>query len=138
MTGRDLERIPPGNLWVPRGEFGALWVAAEKLTSANGERGIADWVPAGVALTCRWVARAVSETANAQRLPVRAPVTGRRVLAFEEAIEAEYLAAETMLVRASPPALVRSQPGYVEAVSATLRWAWRATGSAPVLVPVAE
>ena len=137
VTERDLERIPPGNLRVPRGDFAALWVAAEELNAANGERGVLDWAPAGVVLTCRWIARAVSETSRGRRLPTPAPVTRRAVLAFEEAIEAEYLAAEKLLARPTPPALVRSQPGYVEAVSATLRWSWRTTGPAPVLLPVA-
>src|SRR4051794_14446878 len=100
VTERDLERIPPGNLRVPRGDFGALWVAAEDLIKAHGELGVTDWSAGGVAMACRWVARAVSVTANGRRVPTPAPVTSRRVLAFEEAIEAEYLAAEKMLARA--------------------------------------
>lgn len=136
VTERDLQRIPPGNLRVPRGDFGVLWTTAEELNAANGEQGISDWVPAGVAMTCRWLARAATETTNGRRLPARAPVTRRRVLAFEEAIEAEYVAAEKMLARPGSAPIVGSQPGYVEAVSATLRWAWRATGRAPVLVPL--
>ncbi|QSE86769.1 hypothetical protein [Rhodococcus koreensis] len=44
MTERELSRTRR-NIRVPRGEFGALWQAAEELTSANGERGIADGVP---------------------------------------------------------------------------------------------
>ncbi|SDG28091.1 hypothetical protein SAMN05216377_110140 [Pseudonocardia oroxyli] len=137
VTERDLQQIPPGNLRVPRGEFGALWTAAEELNAANGERGVLDWAPAGVALTCRWLARAVSQTSNGRRIPTPAPVTDRAVLAFEEAIEAEYLAAEKLLARPVTPAMVITQPGYVEAVAATLRWAWRVQGAAPVLVPVA-
>ena len=44
VTERELSRTRR-NIRVPRGEFGALWQAAEELTSANGERGIADGVP---------------------------------------------------------------------------------------------
>jgi hypothetical protein len=133
VTERDLERIPLGNLRVPRGEFGALWQAAADLVEAHGERGITNWAAGGVARTCRWVARAASELPNGRRILTPAPVTARRVLAAEESIEAEYLAAEKMLASATPPVLVSGQPGYVEAVSATLRWAWRASGPVPVL-----
>jgi hypothetical protein len=136
VTDRDLERIPPGNLRVPRGEFSTLWRAAAGLVEAQGERGITDWAAGGIARTCRWVARAASELPNGRWILTPAPVTSRRVLATEESIEAEYFAAEKMLALATPPVLVSGQPGYVEAVSATLRWAWRASGPAPVLQPV--
>ncbi|MFB9745478.1 hypothetical protein ACFFOU_30560 [Pseudonocardia sulfidoxydans] len=137
LSEREIGRIPPGNLRVPRGEFVALWVAAEELGSAQAGRGVTDWPLGGVVVTCRWVARAVTENGRGRRSPTRAPVTRRSVLAIEEELEAEYLASEKLLARPFPSVLMTGQPGYVEAVSATLRWAWRGVGSAPVLVPVA-
>lgn len=131
---REVERIPPGNLRVSRGEFAALWRAAEEQSTAQGERGTTDWVAGGVALTCRWLARATTDTSDGQRLLTPAPITKVSRLASEELIEAEYLAAETLAARTPPPAAVTSRPGYVDAVRATLRWAWRASGPAPVLV----
>jgi hypothetical protein len=59
-------------------------------------------------------------------------VSGREVLAYEELIEAEYLAAEQLGQRC--PDLLEHRPGWCEAIAATLRWAWRHEG--PVPLPV--
>jgi hypothetical protein len=136
VTERELARIPRGNLRVPRAEFGALWRAAEELSVAQGERGITDWPAGGVAITCRWVARVVTESTVGVRRPASAPITKTSKQAYEELIEAEYLAAEVLAARTPPPDLVRRRPGYVDAVRQTLGWAWRGTSPCPVLVPV--
>ena len=57
------------------------------------------------------------------------PATRRQVRAYEELIEAEYLAAEQLDVRR--PDLVEHRPGWCEGIRATLRWAWRHEGPAP-------
>jgi hypothetical protein len=136
VTERHLDRIPPGNVRVPLGEFAALWSAAEEQSRVQGERGITDWTAGGVALTCRWMARAVTETSDGHRMPTPAPVTKATALASEELIESEFLAAETMAARTPPPPLVATRPGFMEAVVATLRWAWRSSGPVPDLTPV--
>jgi hypothetical protein len=138
VTERELAAIPPGNIRAPRGESGALWIAAEQLSAEQGKRGVTDWAAGGVAMTCRWLARAVTESYNGRiRLPT-APITRTSKLAYEELIEAEYLAAETFAARRPPPVLVTDRPGYVEAVRQTLRWAWRANGPCPVLTSAAS
>jgi len=53
--------------------------------------------------------------------------------AYEELIEAEYLAAELLDVRR--PDLVGSRPGWCEAIRTTLRWAWRRSGEPPIVAP---
>jgi hypothetical protein len=135
VTDRDLDRIPAGNLRVSREEFGALWAAAEEHAMAQAARGITDWHSGGVLITCRWLARAVTEFNGHRQLASR-PVTPGNRLAFEELIEAEYLAVETLAVRRPAPLLVTSRPGYVDAVRATLRWAWRRNGPVPVIPPI--
>ena len=48
ITAEDLARIPPGNLRVPRAEFGAVWAAAERRCVEQGERGVTDdWYAGG-------------------------------------------------------------------------------------------
>ena len=125
-------RIPVGNLRVPRAEFAAVWAAGERLNREQGERGEGDWYAAGVAVTCRWLAGAVVQTQMGRRYLAYSPVTDRNVRAYEELIEAEFLAAEGLDLRR--PGLVVSQPGWCEAVRATLRWAWRRDGPPPLAV----
>ena len=56
--------------------------------------------------------------------PARAPVSNRTAAAHEELIEYEVLAAER-LARSHPDWL---DPGWIEAVMATLAWAWKRHG----------
>lgn len=122
--------VPVGNLRVPLAEFGALWADAERLNRAQGRRPDPDWYPAAVVVTCEWLAGAVVEDATGRRELAPAPATRRRVRAFEEQIEAEYLAAEQLDVHR--PDLVEHQPGWCEGIRATLRWAWRRNGPRPL------
>jgi hypothetical protein len=62
-------------------------------------------------------------------------VTRRSVRAYEEVIEAEFLAAERLDQRR--PDLVVARPGWCEAIRATLRWAWRHDWPPPLAVPPA-
>lgn len=129
VTEDAVAHIPPGNLRVPRAEFAALWAAAERLSQeAAGQRVVA-WYPAGVAVTCRWLAGAIVDDQFGRR-PAESPVTNRSERAYEELIEAEYLAAELLPTRR--PGLARRQPGWSEGVRDTLRWAWRRQGPAPL------
>jgi hypothetical protein len=132
VTERDLRRIPSGNLRVGLAEFGAVWSAAEEQAAAKARHGVTDWAAGGVRMTSRWLAGAVTESRGGRRrLPV-APITRTTSPAIEERIEAEYLAAVALAAKADS-ALVSDRPGFIEAVVATLRWAWRRSGPAPRL-----
>jgi hypothetical protein len=136
VTELLLDRVPVGNLRVPRAEFGALWAEAERLNDEQAGRPDPDWYPAGVAVTCEWLAGAVVEDSMGRRELAPAPVTRRRVRAYEELIEAEYLAAEQLDVRR--PDLMVHQPGWCEGIRATLRWAWRHDGPRPLAASIAR
>jgi hypothetical protein len=133
VTEADIARVPVGNLRVPRVEFGAVWAAAERRNTEQGERGITDWYAAAVVVTCRWLAGATVRPSTGRPFVVYAPVTRRTTRAYEELIEAEFLAAERLAQRR--PDLVASRPGWCEAIRATLRWAWRHDGPPPLIVP---
>jgi hypothetical protein len=134
VTEHDIACIPVCNLHVPRDEFVAVWVAAEQRNTEQAERGVSDWYAGGVAVTCQWLAGAVVRAGNGRRFVAYSPVTGRSTTAYEELIEAEYLAAELLDVRR--PDLLEHRPGWCEAIRATLRWAWRRSGPPPLTVPV--
>jgi hypothetical protein len=134
VTQLDVRRIPMGNLRVSRDDFVAVWVAAERRCSELGEPGVTDnWYPAGVAVTCAWIATATVRLESGRSFAARSPVTRTTASAYEELIEAEYLAAEQLDVRR--PDLLASRPGWCEGIRATLRWAWRHSGPVPFPVP---
>ncbi|MHA6784697.1 hypothetical protein ACVGOW_27420 [Pseudonocardia saturnea] len=129
MTRHHVARIPVGNIRVSRDEFAAVWAAAEHRC---GRSGTDDWYPAGVAVTCAWIATATVRPVSGRSFAARSPVTRTTALAYEELIEAEYLAAEQLDARR--PDLLESRPGWCEGIRATLRWAWRHSGPAPLPV----
>jgi hypothetical protein len=131
LTEADIARVPVGNLRVPRAVFGAVWAASEDRDWAAAA-GVAPWYRAGVAATCRWLAGARVQSVIGGRRLAPSPVGSREVLAYEELIEAEYLAAEQLGQRW--PDLVEHRPGWCEGIAATLRWAWRHQGPAPLPV----
>lgn len=135
VTEREIARIPATNLRVPREEFARLWLLAQQRSRLMSRQGVTDWYAVGVVVTCRWVARTTVEL-NGRRFLATRPVGGGDQPAYEELIEEEYLTAETMLARQPPPLKVANRPGFVEAVSATLRWSWRCSGQCPVIAPV--
>lgn len=131
LTARVIGEIPRGNLRVPRAEFVRVWGEAERLNDESSGSG--DWYVVGVLRTCRWVAGAmvVFEYPHGPvSRPAAAPVTHSRERAHEELIEAETLAAERMSVRL--PGGIEDQPGWLEAVVATLAWVWRGSGVPPL------
>lgn len=130
VTDADVAAIPVHNLRVPRDEFVAVWRAASARDHEDTSRGGRGWYAAGVAATCRWLATAPSRLANGLAGPTPAPATRRTAMAYEELIEAEFLAAERLEERR--PHLARSRPGWCEGIRATLRWAWRSEGSPPL------
>lgn len=134
VTENDIRRIPVRNLRVPLEDFVTVWSTVEQLATKQAERRIVDWYTGGVLVTCQWIARAVVRPAlgGPWRL-ARPPVSGHDERAYEELIEAEYLAAELLDVRR--PDLLESRPGWCEGIQATLRWAWRHSGPPPISVP---
>ena len=129
VTARLAEEIPRGNLRVSRTEFVLLWRLAEHLA----ESGRADWYVAGVAATCRWLACAAVPSVVGGMEPAWAPVTGPSGVAHEELIAAELMAAEVAAVR--NPAGIEGQPGWLEGILTTLRWAWAGSTRAPLETP---
>ena len=95
VTASLLDRVPVGNLRVPRTEFGALWVAAERINAEQTERPDPDWYPAAVAVTCRWLAGAVVQDRTGRRTLAPSPATRRPARAYEELIEADSSAVTT-------------------------------------------
>jgi hypothetical protein len=132
VTEAMLARVPAGNLRVPRAEFAALWVEAERLNIEQAGRPETDWYPGAVAVTCRWLAGAIVEDGRGRRSPARAPATRGQARAYEELIEAEYLAAEQLDLRR--PDLAVHRPGWCDGIRATLRWVWRRNGPCPLLL----
>lgn len=131
VTHADIVSIPSNNLRVPRSAFAELWLAASRRGAKQGEMGVTDWYAGAVALTCRWLAAAPTRNSRGGGL-TRSPATRRRLLAYEELIEEEFLAAQD-LERRRPDLAAR--PGWCEGVRATLRWAWRAQGPPPLELP---
>ena len=129
VTARAIENVPRGNLHVSRDDFVALWRLVEHL----GEARPADWYTAGVAATCRWLARAAVPSILGGWELARAPITRRSNLAHEELIEAERLAAELEVIR--HPGGIEGRPGWLEGIVATLQWAWAGSSGAPLEVP---
>lgn len=118
------------NIRVPAADFGAVWSAAERRSATQAARGVTDWYAGGVVVTCRWLAGAILADRTGRRQLPYSPATERSARAYEELIEAEYLAAEGLdLAR---PDLVEYRPGWCEGIRATLRWAWRCNGPAPL------
>jgi len=132
VSAADVARIPAGNLRVPVADFAALWRAAERHQEERARRHVADWYAAGVVMTCRWLAAATVRPAAGPWRPARSPVTERTAPAYEELIEAECLAAETLAARRPVPGWLAEQPGWLDAVLATLNWAWRRSGVPPM------
>lgn len=128
MTPPDIDtaRVRAGNVRVPHQEFFAIWREARDVESAAD--GAHDWYAAAVALTCRWMAATPLQTALCGGLP-RSPATERACLANEDLIEAEWRAAQQLELHR--PELA-SRPGWCDGVRATLRWAWRQEGPAPL------
>lgn len=125
-------KIPRGNIRVSRDEFGALWRAAEAFHDERVRNRVGDWYGAGVVMTCRWLARATVRPPEGRPYMAFSPVTERDALAIEELIQAELLAAEKMALRRPVPVRVLNRPGWLDAVIATLNWAWLRRGEPPV------
>ncbi|GAA4978194.1 hypothetical protein GCM10025792_24020 [Pseudonocardia tropica] len=127
-----MEKVPAENLRVARTEFAAVWSAAEKRSAERAEAGVLDWYAAAVRATCEWMACAVYRPPWGRPHPAEAPVTRTRASAYEELIDAEYLAAQRF--EELYPSRAARAPGWGDGTRATLRWAWRGQGPPPIEV----
>jgi hypothetical protein len=135
VTDADVAAMPARNVRVPLSDFVAVWRAASDRDHDDSSRGGEGWYAAAVATTCRWLATAPSRLQNGLADSTPAPATRRTAMAYEELIEAEFLAAERL--EELRPDLARSRPGWCEGVRATLRWAWRRQGPPPLDLEIA-
>ena len=133
VSAADIDRIPAGNVRVPRAEFGVLWQTAERSHDEQVRRGVLDWYGAGVVETCRWLANAIVGPKTRPWRLAPSPVTERVTVAYPELIEAECVAAENLATRRPVPTRRKYRPGWIEAVVTTLNWAWRRHGSPPLV-----
>lgn len=127
VTAADIAKIPARNLHVPRGEFVAVWIAAERQAVEKN-----DWYSAGVVAACRWLARAQVRPETGPWYMAPAPVTRRQESAYEELIEAECLKAELLYFRRPVPQWLQNRPGWARGIFVTLNWAWRHQGQPPI------
>ncbi len=132
VSGADVARVPAGNLRVSRDEFAVVWSAAEAHQEEQAGRHVTDWYGGGVVVTCRWVATAIVRPPDGPWRPAKSPVTRRSNQAYEELIEAEYLAAERLAMRRPVPAWLAERPGWIEAILATLDWCWHGSKHPPM------
>jgi hypothetical protein len=121
-----------GNLRVRREEFATVWSAAEAHEEEQAARRVTDWYTGAVVVTCRWVATAIVRPVAGPWWPAKSPITGRSNQAYEELIEAEYLAAERLAMRCPVPGWLAERPGWIEAILATLDWCWRGSKLSPI------
>jgi hypothetical protein len=136
ITDEMIQQIPAGNLRVRRADFAAVWAEGERILDNDQTDRSGDWYVTGVVITCRWLACAIVPGLHDRMEPARAPITYRTASAHEELIEAETQIAERRLARW--PQGMASQPGWLEAVQATLSWAWRGIGTPPLEIRRAD
>ena len=110
-----------------------MWAFAEQQSREHAEEGGTDWYAGAVALTCRWLAGAAYVPPRGVAEAARSPITFSAAAANEELIEREFQAAE--LLKTRDPRLAADRPGWCEGIQATLRWAWRRQGPAPLDTP---
>jgi hypothetical protein len=122
VSAEAIAKVPGENLRVSRREFGALWALAENLGGQPGDGG--EYL-LGVILTCEWLADQPVPSVLPSRVAEMpgSPLTRRLQRPMPETIESELLAAHAR--RGGRPELARG-------VAATLEWAWRGKGRAPL------
>ena len=127
VSSAAVAKVPSLNLRVSRAEFGTLWAFAEHLATQPGPD--YDFL-VGVVFTCRWLAAQPvwSDLISRAEMPA-APLTGRQHAAMSETVEAELVSAAATAARRG----VRADLAH--GVVATLTWAWRGTGAAPLNLP---
>lgn len=128
----DVAGTPTGNVRVRLDEFAAVWKTASAHAEEQANHGVTDWYALAVAVTCRWMATAPTRPGTGAHRLTRSPATKRARVAYEELIEAEYVAAESLEQRR--PDIAEHEPGWCEGVRTTLRWAWRRSGPPPLEV----
>jgi hypothetical protein len=90
----------------------------------------------GVVVTCRWLAGALVPACRVECSRPWRPSRAGTAAAHPELIEAEALAAELWVAR--HPRGTDRRPGRLEAILATLTWAWRGVGVPPLEIRSAD
>jgi len=127
LTAADFERIPGENLRVPRDEFVAVWVLAERKAEAGSIYAL------GVSTTCRWIAHAEvqwSELFGPE--PAWPPVTPQQILADPDTIEAETMKAAVWYALDPEEREGHWDPGRLEGIAETFHWVWWECGFPPL------
>ena len=119
LTAADVERIPRDTIRVPRRDFVELWIAAERDVDADPK----DWYRVGIVMTCRWLAGVTVRPRSGRRPYLAfAPVSARDRRPMAEDVVDELQQAEVAAIRR--PDWVVSRGEWIDAVVATLNWAW--------------
>jgi hypothetical protein len=95
VTDCAIARIPARNLRVSREVSGQFWREAEAFSAAETAAGCPSWRAGGLVIACRWLACSTTEVNGWRDLALR-PISGGTPVAFEELIEAEYVAADAL------------------------------------------
>jgi hypothetical protein len=131
LTAADIERIPRDTIRVPKRDFVELWIAAERDVDADPM----DWYAVGIVMTCEWLAGATVRPPTVQRPHLAyAPVSGRERIPMAEDVVQELQDTEVAAIQR--PNWVASRGEWIDAVVATLNWAWRR--QAPPVLPSAR
>lgn len=132
VSTKQATSIPTRNVRVPCSDLALVWNAAENKLAEQGRQEVFDWCTAAVVAKCMWLACAEYKPPWGRPHPAEAPASRTRASAYEELIEAEYLAAERF--EELYPHRAERMPGWGDGVRATLRWAWRGQGPPPIEV----
>ena len=122
VTAADVARIPVENLTVTRTIFAALWMTAEHLHEERAHQRVWDWYSAGVATTCRWLAKVTVHPQTGPAHLARSPITNCADDMSTQLIESEYREAVKLAVCQPKPAWLEQRPGWIQAIEATLHW----------------
>ena len=130
----DVDHIPRDSIQVRRGEFVAVWSAAERWHEDHVQRREPDWYGAGVIVVCRWLAAATVPLAGGGTRLARSLVTRTTRRAYAELVQAEALAAQVLDMQRPVPQWLSRRPGWMAGILATFDWAWWRSGARPVQV----
>lgn len=122
VTPDMIDRIPPGNLRIPRDTFGEFWAEAEHRGGRRSTSPTGNHYLAGIISTCRWLyAHPIPQPHTPGRRPVvpEAPYTRHRDGVTPETVDAEYYAALAVTPDRHP-----DRVRWAAGTAAVLAWTW--------------
>lgn len=132
VTPERIEKIPTGNLRIPRGEFANLWRRAEHLGAQPATTPTGNFHLGGILDTCRWLAGQPIPGLNGRMAVPDSPYRHWQVRADPETINAEYIAAATCIGQTGHHP---NRTNLAKGVEATLAWCWNGTDDIPLKEP---